>query len=241
MGAATVFVGVHLRALRRRQHALDAAGRVLAEAGFAVTPVTQHYTTSGADGPADVELTSALVLRRGQHVDVAVAAPSRDEVRGVLRRRAVAAATRATVDVRREGALSRASHALGIDDIEIGDPAFDGALKISGWPVDTARALIAEPPVRAALEGVFSFAGVSELRLAASAETGMVRVAWRLPTAQLASLAAIADVVERLAVALDDARWVEPLGKPEGAGASATSSGPASGAPMAIPGSGPHR
>ncbi|MCC7071165.1 MAG: hypothetical protein IT383_07575, partial [Deltaproteobacteria bacterium] len=238
VGAATVGVGMRMRTVRRRQQALDEAERALAAAGFDVTPVTEHYVTDPT-GASDVEVKTALLVKRGAHLEVAVAAASHDAVHGVMRRRAVAAAKRATFEVRREDALSRARHTLGIHDIEIGDPAFDDALKVSGWPADGARALVAETPVRAALEGAFAFAGVVDVRLVATAETGIVRMSWRLPMESLASLAVIADTVERLAVALDDARFVEPLAKPEGAGASAGSSGPSSGTPMGIPGSGP--
>ncbi len=241
VGGATVAVGWRVTSLRRRQHLLAEASRRLVEAGFAVTPVTEHYATGNPAHAADVELTTALLARRGAHLDVAVASASRAGVRGLLRRRAVTAAARATFEVRREDALSRARHKVGVHDIEIGDAAFDDVLKLSGWPTDGARALVAAPPVRAAIEQTLSFDGVDEVRLAASAEAGMVRVTWRLPMEQLGALAAIGDTVERLAAALEDARWVEPMGKPERAGVSAGTSGPSSGAPMAIPGSGPHR
>ena len=98
--------------------------------------------------------------------------------------------------------------------------------------------MVAQAGVRGELAVLFSQDGVRDLRTVASTEEGALRVAWQLPWDQLASLRALADTTERLARALDDVRFVDPLAKRDTRGVESGPAGPASGAPVPVPGSG---
>lgn len=244
VGVGTAAVAWRTHALRGRQGLYEAAGVALEAAGFQVRPVTEHHVEQHRGGVAhDVELKSALVARRGERLELALDVRTSEEARGMVRCTGLSVVKSATFEIAREGLLDRAARTLGVSDIEIGEPAFDAALKVGGWPADQVRALVAQPAVRAQLELLFGVPGVRELRLSArGGETaGTLRLSWRMPLRALESLGGVADALERLAQALEEARWVEPQGRPGAPRPSAGPAGPASGTPMAIPGTGPRR
>lgn len=241
---AVAAVGWRAWTLRGRQHLYDGAARALTTAGFMVRPKIEHHSVRGVDGlPQDQELTSALLATRGEALMLGLDVRSSQEAHGSVRRSGLEVVRRATFEIVRESSAGRVSRRMGVRDVEIGDVAFDAALKVTGWPEDMARALVAQPAVRAQLEVLFGMAGVRGVRLVAGAgaPTGALRIDWCLPWSEVAALAHVADAAERLALALEEARWVEPLGKPDGPGPTAGPSGAASGAPMAIPGTGARR
>jgi hypothetical protein len=143
---------------------------------------------AGGDASTDFELKRGLVASLGDVLQVTVVAASPHFARGVIRRRCLEVVRRATFTIAREGAATRAAHALGVDDIEIGDAGLDAALAINGWPADLVRAIVAQPSVRGELVGLFSQDGVRELRAGASTEEGVLRVAWQFAWDQLGAL-----------------------------------------------------
>jgi len=136
---------------------------------------------------------------------------------------------RTSLHISREGLLGALRDAVGLRDIEVGDPDFDRTWKIRGHDADVVRGALAGAEVRAAIVGLFAEADVWSCRLDRQGRLHVVMRRERLdPQEARYRLAG----VRRLAGALHEARDVDPVLPPaRGVVGSVSSS---SGAPVGV-------
>ena len=235
IGVAVVAVAVRRRVLARRQAELAAGEAALAGQGFAVERVVERFQEGQDADRREIVLAAALRAQRGDRVTLVVE-PGAAGARAVLIVEPLRAVERATLHVAREGRAARVARTVGMADVEIGDPAFDARYRVGGWPQDQARAFVAAPDVRAAIDALFLSDAVVDARTLAAREVGALRVGLVVATGGWDQVGLAADRALVLADALDAARFVDPLGPPAPVVAAPPGAlGAGSGAPVVVP------
>jgi hypothetical protein len=142
-------------------------------------------------------------------------------------------AQRTTLRLAREGVFAGLRELLGFKDVQIGDPAFDDAYKVSGGDVDVVRAVVSAPRSRDAIAALFAVpVRVRSVELKPSGDLEVETLRNGLSPAEAI---AVLDAVIALAAVLDDARDVAALPSSSTSPSTLSSVASSSGTPFALP------